>query len=769
MGIWRPAGQLPALSGSRMPLERNLASPNPTPLPAAGPERRAQGRSPWLRGASFRSEAAVFLLLVLSFAAILGQDAFTRERMSLTADSTGLSPYSYDDRGNGGRSVLHVDPAKPLSWSCHLRAGFAYPFCSYGLLLHADKPGQGVDLGYAETIRIRLEYRGPPRKLKLALKDFDPAFSRPGADDTVKPNTATFDVVAGENLIELTPDRFEVEQWWADSHKLTPDQAKPDFGNIVAIDLIAAGVDPAGKFSIKLKEIAFEGVTLSTAQFYLIIIGAWLVLSAIFLVYRFAHVKRSYEERQRRQAEEASVLAEARAAAEAASVAKSQFLANMSHELRTPLNAILGYAQLLERDALSERQRSAVGTIHQSGVHLLTLITDILDLSKVEAGKLELLPAPIDLHACVAGVEQMIRLRAEEKGLGFSVEIAGDVPDRIVADGKRLRQVLINLLGNAVKFTAAGEVRLEVSLLGWSDGDVRVRFDVIDTGAGIPKDQIERIFRPFEQAGNAADRSGGTGLGLSISRQIIQVMGGEIHVSSSLGLGSRFRVEMPLALPQRLVAAPASAAAAGPREILVVDDLEANRRLLRDALEVQGFRVREARDGLEAVEMAEAARPDLIVIDVKMPVMDGLTALRRLRARADLPLPPVIAVSANPSAELEAAARRAGADRLLPKPIELAHLDDAIAQLLDVRDRVEAQADAPPRPMVAPDGARMQQLLVHARAGNMRAIRLAATEIAAMGPQYRPFAERLEALAAAYQSPAVLRLIEQQLDEKEAA
>ncbi|MEG3147942.1 response regulator [Sphingomonas sp. RT2P30] len=725
----------------------------------------------WARAASFKAETVIFLSLVLTFATVLGQDSITREKMSLTPNSSGASPYSFDDRPNGGHSVLKFDSTKPLSWTCDLRPGFAFPFCGYGVVFNAATPRQGVDLSYVETIKVRLNYRGPPGKLRLALKNFDPAFSRVGADETLKPNTATFDIVEGDNLIELTPARFEIEAWWAANQKLTPEQAKPDFHNVIAIEFISGSGSPSGKFAVKVEEIEFEGVHLSPEQFYLIIIGAWLVLSALFLVFRFFDVKRSFEARQRELAEDGRALAEARAVAETASAAKSQFLANMSHELRTPLNAIIGYAQLLERDSLSERQRSAVGTIRHSGAHLLALITDILDISRVEAGKLELLPAPFDLRACIAGVTAMTRLRAEEKGLEFTAETAADVPDRVLADGKRLGQVLLNLLGNAVKFTTKGEVRLEVSTISWGDGDVRLRFDVLDTGDGIAPGQLERIFRPFEQAGSAIDRSCGTGLGLSISRQIVEMIGGEIGVESAPGRGSRFRVELPFALQSHhgVICAPALRGPGEAREILVVDDLETNRSLLQQALEAQGFRVREAKDGLEALEMIERARPDLIVMDVKMPVMDGLEALRRLRLRPGLRQLPVIAVSANPSAELEAAARRAGADRLLPKPIDLSRLDEVIAQLLAANPATDGGDCGETKPLVGPGCSQLQVLLDHARAGNMRAIRAMAGDIAEMSDEYRPFAERLQTLAAAYQSPAVLRLIEQQLKNKEAA
>nr|WP_269816533.1 ATP-binding protein [Caulobacter hibisci] len=256
-------------------------------------------------------------------------------------------------------------------------------------------------------------------------------------------------------------------------------------------------------------------------------------------------MRREFEDRQRRQAEEARVLSEARAAAEAANAAKSQFLSHMSHELRTPLNGVIGYSYWLSRTGLDAKQRTAVDAIRSSGEHLLSVITDILDIAKIEAGRLDLQPTPFDLAACLAELDQMFRLRAEEKGLAFAVELSAEAPRTIVADPKRLRQVLINLLGNAVKFTDRGAVSLAVTLVDAPVGETaRLRFAVEDTGVGIAPDQLDAVFRPFEQVGETSRHAGGTGLGLSITRQILETMGGEIDVVSTPGLGSRFVVEV---------------------------------------------------------------------------------------------------------------------------------------------------------------------------------------------------------------------------------
>jgi signal transduction histidine kinase len=291
---------------------------------------------------------------------------------------------------------------------------------------------------------------------------------------------------------------------------------------------------------------------------------------------------------------QAKELALARDAAESANRAKSVFLANMSHELRTPLNAILGYAQMLLRErTLTKSQISACNTIQQSGEHLLMLIVDILDLAKIEAGKLEPQLVPVDLLVFLDGIANIIRIRAENKALEFGCGFAPNLPSYVEVDQIRLRQVLLNLISNAVKFTDKGRVDLMVGIVSQSSEEVRLRFQVRDTGTGIPQDKLENIFLPFEQVGDAQHSVGGTGLGLSITRQLVRMMGGEIHVESVLGQGSCFSFDMSA----RMLAAgqPESQMGGqvvgyeGPRKrVLVVDDIEANRSVLSDTLNSLG-------------------------------------------------------------------------------------------------------------------------------------------------------------------------------------
>ena len=371
---------------------------------------------------------------------------------------------------------------------------------------------------------------------------------------------------------------------------------------------------------------------------------------------------------------------------------RSEFLARMSHELRTPLNSILGYAQILQHDrGLTERQARGVANMRSSGEHLLTLINDILDLSRIDAARLELVPTELDLTLLLQTVADSVRVKALEKGLVFRHEVVG-VPAAVWVDGKRLRQVLLNLLSNAVKFTDAGEVWLRVRRLSSSSQDgamrtVLLRFQVQDTGIGIAPEQLTRLFQPFEQLAEAPRREGGAGLGLAISQQLVQLMGGRIRVESRAEGGSvfSFDLELPVAAGGA-VAAPPQALEIGyegrRRSILVVDDVVQNRAMLVDTLVPLGFEVLSASDGQDALVVAGSGHPDLILMDVMMPVMDGLEATRRLRQLAEFASTPIVAVSASAGREEAARACDAGADLLLAKPLQRDALLQAMGELL---------------------------------------------------------------------------------------
>ncbi len=468
--------------------------------------------------------------------------------------------------------------------------------------------------------------------------------------------------------------------------------------------------------------------------------------------------------------------------------ARSEFMAQMSHELRTPLNAILGYAQTLQHDQhLTARQVRGLGTIRSSGEHLLTLINDILDLARVDAAKLTLEVGEAPLGPLLQAVADMVSVKAEEKGLSFIRELAVDLPPVVRCDGIRLRQVLINLIGNAVKFTDHGTVTLRVRRAPMDQNDsivtedgapsVRLRFEVEDTGIGMSPDQAARIFQPFEQvAEGTRQRQGGAGLGLAISRQLVTLMGGDIRVQSEPGRGSLFWFELNLPLVAKpfaaaTPAAPSVIAYEGERmKILVVDDAPHNRLMLIDALAPIGFEVVDALDGEDAVDQALRFEPDLIVMDVMMPVLDGVETTRRIRNLPQLSHTRIIAVTASANSEMEARCRAAGVDAFVGKPVNQVQLLEVIGELLDLKWTYQSgphEADGAvvpaPAELIVPPSDELSVLYQLAMAGNMRPIRERANYLLELDPRYAAFANRLRSLAEDFQSKAILALVERHL------
>jgi signal transduction histidine kinase/DNA-binding NarL/FixJ family response regulator len=459
--------------------------------------------------------------------------------------------------------------------------------------------------------------------------------------------------------------------------------------------------------------------------------------------------------------------------------ARSDFLAQMSHELRTPLNAVLGYAQIMQRDGhLDERQARGLAIIQESGQHLLTLINDILDFARMEATKLELTPTEVVLARFLQGVTDIIQVKAEEKSLQFSLEAAPGLPPAVRVDEKRLRQILLNLLGNAIKFTDAGRVILRVCERP-SRGQparpsetphARLRFEVEDTGIGMSPEQQSRLFHPFAQFGESKRREGGTGLGLAITNVLVQLMGGKIELSSQPGKGSHFSFELDLPRAEASVAVKprrvATSYTSPRKKILVVDDLAESRSMLVEALARMGFIMFDAVNGRDAIERVQLVAPDLVLMDLMMPVMDGAEATRRIRQLPGFERLPIIMVSASPGPEEHSKSSTAGASAFLPKPIDHDVLLQTIGEQLSLqwsyRDEGEVPAASEPArdSWLLPPAEEIERLYQAALVGSMREIQQLADHLGQLDPRYVVFATRLSELAKAYQSRALVQLLE---------
>jgi PAS domain S-box-containing protein len=478
--------------------------------------------------------------------------------------------------------------------------------------------------------------------------------------------------------------------------------------------------------------------------------------------YFFGAFLRDISDRRQKDAE----LHRAKEAAEAATRAKSEFLANMSHELRTPLNGVLGYAQLLQRDrSMTGNQREALDAIATCGAQLLDLINDVLDLSKIEAGRLEIEAEPTEVARLVSDVRYVVAEAADRKGLVLATELQPDVPRWVVLDGRYLRQVLLNLLGNAIKFTSAGEVRLFVR----QAAPGRLEFVVSDTGPGIEPDALTEIFAAFVQTRSGAT-AGGTGLGLTISNHLIRRMGGELRVESVVGQGSRFWFTLPLVVARDGAPAGTDHDAAPPLDArlapgqqltaLVVDDSTANRHILAGLLESAGVTVVTASGGLEGISLARAHRPDVVFMDLKMHDLDGLEATRCLADDPATSAIPIIAVTASALGDVRQAARAAGCVDYLSKPIRVPLLFGMLQTHLGARFVGGGDRGAPAAPGVAepPRSDVAAQLREALAVGDITAIQALARRLQAGHGADAAMGERINRLATNFDFDGLERL-----------
>lgn len=471
----------------------------------------------------------------------------------------------------------------------------------------------------------------------------------------------------------------------------------------------------------------------------------------------------------------------ARAEVNTANEIKAKFLANISHELRTPLNGILGSTQTISRSQnLTQDEKRSINTIHQCAFHLLTLVNDILDFSTIETDQLKINPQDFHLPSLIQGIVEIYELQAQQKSLKFIYQSADNLPTGIHVDKNRLRQVLINLLNNAIKFTEKGYVRLKIDVINPATNSsvMKIRFQIDDTGVGMSSEQIQKIFLPFEQLGNRNNKADGIGLGLPLSQKIIELMGGNIEVKSKPGIGSRFEFEIPFQLSDNWTETSTITKkgkligySGEKRRILVIDDSWDNRSVILSLLEPLGFYMMEASNAEDGLYFAVEYKPDLIISDLEMPVVNGWEFIKRLRQSDIVQNTPIILSSADVLNIDKQKVVSAGGNDFLAKPIITEELYRMISQQLQL-EWIYASAQINPsdnstviltNEIVIPTVSELVELLEYVKKGKIKGIKQELEKIALLDEKYKLFVNKLSAYVETFNIQKIRQFLQDKL------